>query len=243
MPIASVEVAAGAEPNSEAFWDLVTLIFSSAPRLQASNVMGYSYISPSFPYNGSIAGGFLGGFLLPNGTVEELQEATAFLRDAVAAIPGVEASYIPTQLPNLWSWYEAAKNEAAIGQNRAIGNRLLDAKALSNLTALRGAMQKATPSGTLANLNLVSGPGLRNAVPAGGSDSVTPAWREAYVEYGTSSFVARRAQCISTTANDVQLFLSDGHSSTRLPKQFRPIFSRMCTWRLSESWPRILAAI
>lgn len=71
-----------------------------------------------------------------------------------------------------------------IGGNNAVGNRLLDKKALSNITALERAMKAATPSGTLANLNLVAGPGLWTAKPAGGSDAVTPAWRKTYVEYG-----------------------------------------------------------
>lgn len=184
MPVASVGVMIGAEPNSETFWDLVTLIFSSTPSLQDRGVMGYSYISPDFPYNGSVVGGFLGSFLLPNETVEELQTATEALRDGISALPGVMAVYTPIQYPSLYAWYQDNKNKAPIGQNVAVGSRLLDAKALSNVTALRAAMQKATPSGMLANLNLVAGPGLRNAVPAGGSDSVTPAWRDAYVEYG-----------------------------------------------------------
>ena len=70
-----------------------------------------------------------------------------------------------------------------IGNNNAVGNRLLDAEALSDTTKLRKAIEAATPSGTLANLNLVAGPGLWAAKPAGGSDSVTPAWRKSYVEY------------------------------------------------------------
>lgn len=86
---------------------------------------------------------------------------------------------MPVQYPSLYAWYQVNKNVARIGENNAVGNRPLDAKALSNVTALRAAMQKATPAGTLANLNLLSGPGLRNAVPAGGSNSVHPAWRDA----------------------------------------------------------------
>lgn len=184
MPVASVGVTVGAAPNSQAFWNLTTVIVSSAPKLQERNVMGYSYISPNISYNGSVVGGFLGSFLLPNGTVEELADATAFLKDELSAIPGVLADYTPQQLPSLWAWYRTGKNQQPIGANAALGNRLLDAKALSNRTALLAAMQKATPSGTVANLNLISGPGLRNARPAGGSDSVNPAWRQAYIEYG-----------------------------------------------------------
>lgn len=184
---------AAAEPNSEAFWDLVTFILSSTSQLHERSVVGYCYISPNFPYNDTLVGGFLGGFLLPNGTVEELQKATEFLQEGIAALPGVLVMYTPIQYPSLFAWYQVYKNQLPIGENRAIGSRLLDAKALSNLTALRAAMQKATPSGTLANLNLVSGPGLRTAVPAAGSDSVTPAWRDAYVEYGTRACIAKSA--------------------------------------------------
>lgn len=60
------------------------------------------------------------------------------------------------------------------------------AKALSNITALRNAISRSTPPLSAANLNLVSGPGLWAAKPAGGSDSVTPAWRSTYIEYGLS---------------------------------------------------------
>ena len=93
-------------------------------------------------------------------------------------------SVIPTQYSSLYAWYEANKNVAPVGANNALGSRLLNHQALSNITALRAAMNKATPPGTIANLNLVAGPGLWAAKPAGGSDSVTPAWRDAYVEYG-----------------------------------------------------------
>lgn len=50
MPVASVGVMAAAKTNSESFWDLVTLIFSSTLKLQAEGVMGYSYISPNSPW-------------------------------------------------------------------------------------------------------------------------------------------------------------------------------------------------
>jgi hypothetical protein len=137
-----------------------------------------------------VVGGFLGELLLPNGTTDELQESAAFLQEYIATIPGVTAHYKPTQYPSLYAWYEVNKNTMPIGSNEAVGNRLLDGKALSNVTALRMAMEKATPAGTLANLNLVAGPGLWAAKPAGGSDSVTPAWRKAYVEYGKSQVLS-----------------------------------------------------
>ena len=186
MPVASVSVSIAAEPDSVAFWNFTTFIVSQAPRLQESGIMGYSYLSPAYPYNGTILGGFLGSFLMPNGTLSELEKAVAYMQEYISSIPGAKLTIVPVQYDSLYAWYQANKNEMPIGGNNAVGNRLLDGKALSNVTALRVAMKKATPSGTLANLNLVAGPGLWAAKPAGGSDSVTPAWRRAYVEYGQS---------------------------------------------------------
>ncbi len=95
----------------------------------------------------------------------------------------IQLSVAPKQFKNLYDWYKVYKNTIPIGSNDAVGNRLLDAKALSNVTELRKAIEVATPVGTLANLNLVAGPGLWHAKPAGGNNSVGPFWRRSYVEY------------------------------------------------------------
>ena len=184
MPIAALNVVVAAEPDSEAFWNFSAYIISQAPRLQDSGIMGYSYLSPAYPYNGSVLGGYIGQFLMPNGTVAEAEEATGFLAEYISTIPGARLSLIPVQYDSIFAWYQVNKNTAPIGGNEAVGNRLLDAKALSNITALREAMTISTPQGGLANVNLVAGPGLWKAKAAGGGDSVTPAWRKAYLEYG-----------------------------------------------------------
>lgn len=79
------------------------------------------------------------------------------------------------QYPNIYFWYNVYKNIASIGANSALGNRLLDAEAFGNKTALRKAIKASTPMGTAATLNLVAGPGLWDAQPAGGSSAVSPA--------------------------------------------------------------------
>jgi hypothetical protein len=185
MPVASASVLIGAAPDSEAFWNFTTFIVSQSPRLQEFGVQGYCYVAPEFPFNGTVVGGYLGVLSLPNGTLAQLEKATAPLQHYIGSIPGVTMSIIPTQYASLYAYYEAIKNVAPVGFNNAVGNRLLDKEALVNVTALRIAMKKATPPGTIGNLNLIAGPGLWSAKPAGGSDSVTPAWRKAYVEYGT----------------------------------------------------------
>ena len=147
--------------------------------------MGYCYITSSYNLSGTDVGGYLGALILPNGTLAELQEATLFAQEYIGTIKGLTTSFHGTEYPSFLAYYEATKNTDPIGFNERVGNRLLDGKALSNLTALRKAIEVATPAGTIANLNLIAGPGLWKAKPAGGSDSVTPAWRKAYVEYGT----------------------------------------------------------
>ena len=62
-----------------------------------------------------------------------------------------------------------------------LGSRLLDEKALSlPLSSLAEGLSTAYPDFVLLG-NLVSGPGVWNAKPAGGLGSMTPAWRKAVV--------------------------------------------------------------
>jgi hypothetical protein len=64
-----------------------------------------------------------------------------------------------------------------------VGSRLLDAEALTaNLTAVKVALQGfIAPGGGQANVDFISGKGVWNAVPRGGSDAVNPAWRKALI--------------------------------------------------------------
>ena len=185
VPIASAFVLVAGSPDSEPFWNAATYMISQSPRLAESGIMGYSYVAPEYPYNGSIVGGYFGALNMPNGTLAELGNATMYLQKHLGSMPGVQVTIVPTEYPSLFAWYEQNRNLQPVGSNNAIGNRLLDGPALSNVTALRSAIIKATPRGTITSLNQIAGPGLWSAKPAGGSNSVTPAWRKAYVEYGT----------------------------------------------------------
>ena len=133
-----------AAPDSEAYWQAVTSLVSAAPELQESNVMSYSYIAPAQQYNGTLVGGALGALILPNGTVEEIGAAAEFLRQKLADVPGTTVQFTPIQYASVYDWYESTKNAQPIGRDNAVGNRLLDAKALSNLTALEVAMRKVS---------------------------------------------------------------------------------------------------
>lgn len=90
MPIAAAGIVFGAAPNSEAFWNATTFIVSQSPRLQASGVMGYCYLSPGVKINGTDIAFYAGALIMPNGTVSEFESATAFLREYISSIPGYD---------------------------------------------------------------------------------------------------------------------------------------------------------
>ena len=91
-----------------------------------------------------------------------------------------------TAYSRFYDWWGV--NQAAVDQGTGtdivVASRLLDGHALSDVSALSSTVGAAVPPGNLANLNLVGGKGVWEALPAGGSDSVSPAWRTAYVEWG-----------------------------------------------------------
>lgn len=146
--------------------------------------MYYSYIASSANVSGTEAGGMQGQFLLPNGTVEELESGLAYMSKYISSIPGIQGTFKAKQFSSLYARYEVYKNQDPCNINEAIGSRLLDAKALSDPAALKKAMEVTIPKGLAANVNLVSGPGGWKAKPAGGSNALNPGWRNSYLEYG-----------------------------------------------------------
>src|ERR1700760_3648765 len=120
MPVAAINALVGAAPESEAFWNFTTFIVSQTPKLQERGIMGYSYVGNAIPYDGNIVGGFLGQFLMPNGTIAEMIKAAGYVNKYVSSIPGVTASFTPVQYSSLYDWYKANKNVAPIGNNVAV---------------------------------------------------------------------------------------------------------------------------
>lgn len=82
----------------------------------------------------------------------------------------------------------ATANAPGIGIDLINGNRLLDGNALSQpQSVLEEILKEATPPHQSININLISGPGVWNAQPAGGGNSINPAWRTAYAEFGKAA--------------------------------------------------------
>lgn len=75
-----------------------------------------------------------------------------------------------------------------VGHENVMSSRLLDREALTgNLTKAREAYELFADWGG-SNMFIVSGKGVHDAVPRGGSNAVLPAWRDTYVH--ASEFVS-----------------------------------------------------
>lgn len=76
-----------------------------------------------------------------------------------------------------------------MGYENVMSSRLLDRDALtSNLTKAKEAYELFADGGG-SNMFMVSGKGVHDAVPRGGSNAVLPAWRSTYV-HASKSHVA-----------------------------------------------------
>lgn len=187
-----------AAPGAGSFWDVIAQILSQFPSLDASGISAYTFIAPGFTSQAmsitSPVQAFHGIFILPSlhpqNTSDSLNTIVKKLfSDAISSYPQQFLTHSQSiTYPDFWAWYKIGNGPRDGGDDKILGSRLLDAKALTgNLTALAEAYQKASPVDTEMGVFLVSGKGVHNAKPRGGSNAVNPAWRTAYVHSGMRS--------------------------------------------------------
>ena len=172
--------------NSDTYWNLTTLFHSFIPSLSEAGVMGYYYATPRSESEAdpSKRGKLQGVLFLPEKTPAEAEKILAPLVTAVNSSNWDDRIYsekgaIPYPAFSQQLAVQAASGDA--GEDGRLSSRLLDHDALtSDPVKLKEALRKSTPPPWLINGHLVAGPGVRNAVPAGGSNAVLPAWRRAY---------------------------------------------------------------
>jgi hypothetical protein len=79
-------------------------------------------------------------------------------------------------------WYDVYFDQGAAGETNYIVSRLLTKDALEyDESKLSHALEQGFKPSSGMVVHLVSGKGVRNAKPRGGSLSVNPGWRETYV--------------------------------------------------------------
>lgn len=176
-----------ASDNPHAF-DMVAYMLGQFPSLVDAGVSGYPIIlkaSPSILGNyTAYTSGMIGKFMMVN-TTNVTDMATVFqplFNHINSTWPGsFQIGVNITSYPDFYGWYEENYDGSPVGYENVMGSRLLDAEALAgNTTATKLAFEQFA-GGDLTTAYIVSGKGVWNAQPRGGSNAVLPAWRKSIV--------------------------------------------------------------
>jgi hypothetical protein len=173
--------------NPYAF-DMIAYMLGQFPSLVDAGVSGYPIIlkaSPSVlgPYT-FYTSGMIGKFIMVNTTNPADMDAIFeplfnYINSTWGGTFVIGASI--TSYPSFYAWYEENYDSSPVGYENVMGSRLLDAAALSaNATATKLAFEQFA-GGDLTTAYIVSGKGVWNAKPRGGSNAVLPAWRNTIV--------------------------------------------------------------
>ena len=191
-PIALFDFKLQEVPNPTVYWEIVDYLLAQFPSLSASNVSAYTYLYPNvIPAKSGISvAPFEGVFALPEpaspSTLEDL------LTPIWTHINETYPSQIVTQatsivFPNLYSLFLDYADNSAAGVDKVVGSWLLPPETLTDDALTEALVDFLGASG--GRLYMVSGRGVWNAKPRGGSDAVNPAWRKALIHAGKSSYL------------------------------------------------------
>ena len=171
----------------EPFWQAAAYFHSQLPHLVESGLMGYYNISSISPFEPSTPLILGAGVWILNTNTSAFNALLDLVLDHIQATYPINVTRTSRYVPNYYDWWKATYPPGAVGTESQLGSRLLDKKALS-IPVNEIAPNLAAAYGDLVILaNLVSGPGVWNAKPAGGLGSMTPAWRKTVVELSTCS--------------------------------------------------------
>lgn len=184
--------------DSTTFWDVNTYFHTQVPHLSDAGLMGYYYCFPDIgaaatdPSMGAVIYGLF--FLLNQSSTAAasiMQPLQDYLTTTEFGDKVVMGGY-GLDFPDFYSAYQLISPEA-VGIDGRLGSRLIGSDALTrNSSALKAALQTASPSPNFLIGHMVAGKGVRDVIPAGGSDAVNPAWRTAYAHIGKDPPVRQR---------------------------------------------------
>jgi hypothetical protein len=191
--------------NTHAF-DMVAYMLGQFPSLVDAGVSGYPIIlkaSPSILGNYTVyTSGMIGKFMMVNTTnVADMVAVFQPLFNHINSTwPGsFQIGVNITSYPSFYRWYEENYDGSPVGYENVMGSRLLDADALAaNVTATKLAFEQFA-GGDLTTAYIVSGKGVWNAQPRGGSNAVLPAWRKSIVHASKLQFfISKLPRCQET---------------------------------------------
>ena len=181
-----------AQPDSVTYWDVVTYLLAQFPTIAESNIAAYTYIYP-YPTadatgNGTNTATCQVVFALYNPASDN--SLTDVLEPYVRHINQTYRQEATTQVShstfsNFYSMFLQYADDGGAGVDKVVGSWLLPPDTLEQ-HAFRDALKTFMgPKG--GRLYMVSGKGVWNAKPRGGSDATNPAWRKALIHAGNSS--------------------------------------------------------
>ncbi|KAF2806523.1 FAD-binding domain-containing protein [Mytilinidion resinicola] len=188
-PVAIYNFNLQAEPNSTVYWDIVAYFLAQFPTLSAANVSSYTYLYPniSAAEPGDHVASFKGIFaLLEPASPTALEDMWApFWAHINETYPNQTVTQTTsTVFPNLYSMFLVYADDIGAGVDKVVGSRLLPPEILTDDAFSDALMKFLGDSG--GRLYMVSGKGVWDAKPRGGSDAVNPAWRKALIHAVTS---------------------------------------------------------
>ncbi|CAK7224069.1 hypothetical protein SBRCBS47491_005423 [Sporothrix bragantina] len=199
-------IGTGAD-NTQAF-DMLAWVVSQFPDLADAGISGYPIVFNTVKNfidgSNTMIKGIIGKLILPNtNNASMLVDRMQNIFDHVNATwPAMFGHYNTTYYPDFQAWYAENYDPSPTGHENLMSSRLLDRPALtSDLSALKLALAKFSAAGQ-CTVYIVSGPGVHNAQPRGGSNSVLPVWRRTYVHATASiAYMATSNVTIEDTMN------------------------------------------
>ena len=190
-PIAIYNFNLQAEPNSTVYWDIVAYFLAQFPTLSAANVSSYTYLLPNISAAelGDHVASFEGVFgLLEPVSPTALEDMWApFWAHVNETYPNQTITQTTsTVFPNLYSMFLVYADDSGAGIDKVVGSRLLPPETLTDDAFSDALIDFLGDSG--GRLYTVSGKGVWDAEPSGGSDAVNPASRKASIHAGKSSW-------------------------------------------------------
>ncbi|TVY92958.1 putative FAD-linked oxidoreductase [Lachnellula willkommii] len=175
--------------NSTVYWGVMSYLLSQLPALSTANVSAFLYLYPSITLSegSDPIASFEGVFALPNpsdpNALEDLWTPIYSHINATWANQTTTKA-TSTVFPNLYSLFLQYADDSTAGVDKVVGSWLLPPEILTEDAMMPALVDFLGEAG--GRLYMVSGRGVWDAQPRGGSDAVNPAWRKALIHAVTT---------------------------------------------------------
>lgn len=185
------------DPTVTFFADVVGYFASQTVNLTDAGLSGYQLISQNMsnpapaPGEDDHTAGIVGQLILQDN--EDFEAHTKIFKHINDTIQrtwkgSVRFNIALKHFDSFLAWYGENYDMGAAGGNLYLISRLLPAEAFQDPKLLGQALVSAAGSSSGTAISFFVGKGVQEAKPAGGSNSINPAWRTAYLHSGELIF-------------------------------------------------------